>query len=358
MSTENRNDGRPLFKGRGSSRNPANRFKPIERSYFEDPADPCQSSAPETQFWQDHSRKILSANDSPDVPFDMSANPYRGCEHGCVYCYARPTHEYLDLSAGLDFETQILVKEQAAELLERELASKKWQPQVIAFSGVTDAYQPVERRLQITRRCLEVALRFKNPIAIVTKNHLVARDADLLAELAKWHCAAVYLSVTTLDNELSGKLEPRASLPMKRLEAIAQLREVGVPVGVLTAPVIPGLTEHELPQILEAAAQAGAQYAGYMVLRLPHGVKDLFAAWLQDHYPNKKNKILNRIREMRGGKLNDPKFSTRMKGEGLYAKQIRDLFYMARKKAGIPDGGPHLTTEHFQNPNDKQLELF
>ncbi len=223
---------------------------------------------------------------------------------------------------------------------------------------MTDCYQPIERQRKLTRACLETALRFRNPVAIVTKNHLVTRDADVLAELSQWRCAAVYLSLTTLDNKLSRQLEPRASLPEKRLAAIRTLSEAGLPVGVLTAPVIPGLTDHEIPRLLQEAARAGARFAGYMVLRLPYGVKDLFADWLETHYPTKAGKVLNRIRELRGGKLNDSGFSSRMKGEGVFARQIRDVFNLARKKAGIPEGGPDLTTGHFHNPHDRQQKLF
>lgn len=344
--------------GRGASLNPANRFKPIERSWQEDGLDVPEGSAPETVFLKDNSRSILSTNDSPDIPFNASLNPYRGCEHGCAYCYARPTHEYFELSAGLDFETKILVKENAPELLAQELASKKWKPQVIAFSGVTDCYQPIERQLKLTRGCLETALRFRNPVAIVTKNHLVTRDIDVLSELARWNCAAIYLSVTTLDPDLSRKLEPRASLPKKRLDAIRTLSQAGIPVGVMTAPIIPGLNDHEIPQLLEASANAGARFAGNVVLRLPHGVKTLFTQWLETHVPTQANKVLNRLREIRGGKLSDPRFGSRMRGEGVYAKQIQDLFQQACKRYGLSRGGSSLTTKHFRNPHDRQGKLF
>jgi DNA repair photolyase len=345
-------------KGRGAGGNPANRFKPLARSTAEDWLDDPQSPNADTQFLQDASKSILSSNDSPDIPFDQSVNPYRGCEHGCAYCYARPTHEYFELSAGLDFETQILVKEQAPELLRRALARPKWQPQVIALSGVTDAYQPVERKLELTRRCLQVALEFRNPVAIVTKNHLVTRDIDILSQLAQFDCAAVYLSVTTLDSELSRTLEPRASSPERRLEAIHILSEAGIPVGVMTAPVIPGLTDHELPNILQASKEGGAQYAGYMILRLPHGVQDIFKEWLETHVPTHAAKVLNRVREVRGGQMNDARFGSRMKGEGVYADQIRNLFEMAHRQAGFASHGPKLSTDHFRNPHDRQAKLF
>ncbi len=345
------------WKGRGAGGNPVNRFKPVSLERDRD----CPEIAPpppDTEWIRDASRAILATNDSPDVGFDTSLNPYRGCEHGCVYCYARPTHEYFEWSAGLDFETKILVKETAPELLERTLASPRWQPRAVALSGVTDSYQPAERELEITRRCLEVFVKFRNPVALVTKNHLVTRDRDLLSELGRCDGAAVYLSLTTLDPALSRVMEPRASLPEKRLEAMRVLREAGVPVGVLVAPVIPALTDHEIPALLHAAAEAGAQFAGYMVLRLPHGVKDLFADWLDRHFPTHKDKVLNRVRALRGGRLNDPRFGSRMKGEGVFADQIDRLFSLARKKAGIPGDGPRLTTRHFRQPDDCQLKLF
>ncbi len=346
----------PNIRGRGTSQSPPNRFKPIGVIPEEDTLAPGPS--PETQFFTDTSKTILAENDSPDIGFNFSLNPYRGCEHGCIYCYARPTHEYFELSAGLDFETKILVKENAAKLLEQKLSSRRWRPQVIVLSGVTDPYQPGEKALEITRRCLEVLLKFRNPVAIITKNNLVTRDIDLLGELARFQCAAVYLSITTLDNSLSRFMEPRASLPAKRLEAVRKLNKAKVPVGVMAAPVIPALTDHELPSILSKAAEHGARFAGFTVVRLPYGVKDLFAEWLETHYPNKKKKVLNRIRAVRGGKLNDPKFSSRMKGEGVFAEQIASLFSVARRKAGIPQQSPNLSTDHFTNWTDKQLPLF
>ncbi|CAI2716927.1 PA0069 family radical SAM protein [Nitrospina watsonii] len=344
--------------GRGARANPANRFKPLDRSTTEDWLDDPSGPAPDTEFWQDASKSILSPNDSPDIPFTYSANPYRGCEHGCAYCYARPTHEYLELSAGIDFESKIGVKQQAPQLLHRALSKKNWQPQVIALSGVTDAYQPVERKLGLTRRCLQVALDFRNPVAIITKNHLVTRDIDVLSQLTAFDCAAVYLSITTLDTELARKLEPRASTPENRLDAVRALNDAGVPTGVLVAPVVPGLTDHELPAILKAAKDAGAQFAGYQVLRLPFGLKDLFRDWLETHVPTQAGKVLNRIREVRGGELNETRFGARMKGEGVYAEQIKQMFQLARKQAGFAPGGPRLSTDHFRDPTDRQEKLF
>ena len=343
--------------GRGSSSNPKNRFETIER--VPEPAeDGDDNSSPDTQFFSDSSKSIIAYNDSPDVGFDASVNPYRGCEHGCVYCYARPSHEYLGFSSGLDFETKIMVKEDAPELLRRELSSPKWKPQLVALSGNTDCYQPVEKQKQLTRRCLEVLLEFRNPVVIITKNHLVSRDVDILAELARFDCIAVTLSLTTLDHKLSSLLEPRASRPARRLAAIATLADAGVPVGYLQAPMIPGLTDSEAPAIGVAAARAGATFSGYVALRLPFAVKDLFEQWLEQHYPDKKTKILNRVREIRGGRLNDPNFKSRMRGDGIFAEQMAGLFQLARKKSGIRERWPKLTTEHFRRAEKNQLSLF
>jgi DNA repair photolyase len=343
--------------GRGTPENPPNRFERLV--YLRDPEsiDPEEPS-PKTQFLRDVSKSLITYNDSPDVGFEASINPYRGCEHGCIYCYARPYHEYLGFSSGLDFETKILVKENAPELLRKELASTRWQPKVLAISGVTDPYQPIERKLQLTRRCLEVLAEFRNPVVIVTKNELVTRDIDLLKELASFDAAAVCVSVTTLDAELARVMEPRTSTPANRLEAIHTLAEAGVPVRVLVAPVIPGLTDHETPSIIKAAAKAGASHAGYVVVRLPLGVGDLFEGWLEEHFPDRKRKVLNRIREMRGGKLNDPNFGSRMKGEGVFADQIKSMFKLACRKSGIEGGGLELSISAFRRPSGPQLSLF
>ena len=347
---------RPIH-GRGASANPANRFEAL--SIEPDPAEHPTDEVPAltTKFYRDFTRTIIARNDSPDVGFEASVNPYRGCEHGCIYCYARPTHEYLGFSAGLDFESRIMVKEEAPELLAAELASPRWRPQTLVMSGVTDPYQPVERRLQLTRRCLEVLARFRNPIAIITKNQLVTRDADLLGELAAHHAAAVNISVTSLDPKLQRILEPRTSAPRARLDAITQLRKAGVPVGVMVAPVIPGLTDHEVPAILQACAEAGAQFAGYIVVRLPFAVAPLFERWLAEHFPDRKEKVLGRIRHLRGGgRLNDPRFKSRMVGEGIFAEQIRALFEAGCKRADIGKR-PRLSTAAFRRPNE-QLSLF
>ena len=344
-------------RGRGSASNPKNRFESIE-TVPEPPQDSDAISSPHTEFFPDRSRSIIAYNDSPDVGFDASINPYRGCEHGCVYCYARPTHEYLGFSSGLDFETKIMVKEDAPELLRKELSSRNWTPQLVALSGNTDCYQPVEKTKQLTRRCLEVFLEFRNPVVIITKNFLVTRDVDILAELARYDCVGVTVSLTTLDHKLSSLLEPRASRPARRLAAIKKLAEAGVPVGYLQAPMIPGLTDAEAPAIGAAAAKAGATFSGYVALRLPFAVKSLFEDWLEQNYPEKKNKVLSRVREIRGGKLNDPNFTSRMRGQGIYAEQMAKLFQLARKKSGITERWPKLTIEHFQRPGIDQLRLF
>jgi DNA repair photolyase len=344
--------------GRGASANPANRFERI--AYERDlEAAPEDEAAPATILLRDTTRSIIATNDSPDVGFDASINPYRGCEHGCVYCYARPYHEYLGFSAGLDFETRILVKEDAPELLRRELLAPRWQPRVLGISGVTDAYQPIERLLGLTRRCLEVLADFRNPVTIVTKNHLVTRDCDLLGQLASHYAALVFVSITTLDVDLCRRMEPRASHPAARLAAVRELHEAGVPVGVMAAPIIPGLNDHEIPAILQAAAGAGATTCGYTVLRLPHGVANLFEQWLTQHFPERKDKVLGRVRDLRGGELNDARFGTRMKGEGVLAKMIGDLFALARQKAGLVRKLPRLSAAAFRRPHDQnQLTLF
>ena len=337
--------------GRGSSHNPRNRFEPL--AFVPDGA----VAGPSTQLLKDASPSIIAYNDSPDVGFEASVNPYRGCEHGCIYCYARPTHEYLGFSAGLDFESRILVKEEAPQLLRKELASTRWKPQVIALCGVTDPYQPVERGLELTRGCLEVLAEYRNPVAIVTKNHLVTRDVDLLQELAARDAAVVFISVTTLDRDLCGRMEPRTSQPHLRLDAIHTLSEAGIPVGVLVAPVIPALNDHEIPAILAAAAEAGAGCAGYSLLRLPFAVKDLFERWLEENFPDRKEKVLNRIREIRGGRLNDPGFKTRMKGQGIFAEQVEALFHATCRKLGLTRKTWKLSTASFRAATD-QLPLF
>lgn len=344
------------IKGRGAGLNPTNRFETI--SVERDPEVPGPERI-ETELLRDTSRSLITRNDSPDVGFEVSINPYRGCEHGCVYCYARPFHEYLGFSAGLDFESKILVKEDAPEILRRELASPKWQPQTLALSGVTDPYQPAERKLEITRRCLEVLAEFRNPVGIITKNELVTRDVDHLGALAEHGAVGVNLSITTLDGELARKMEPRASHPRDRLKAVERLAAAGVPVGVMVAPVVPAITDHEMPKIMEAAANAGASWAGYVVLRLPGAVEGLFQDWLARHFPDRKEKVLNRLRDLRGGRLYDPRFGSRMKGEGLFADQIRLTFETFKRRYGLGQSRPELSTAAFRRPGEaQQLGLF
>ena len=355
----------PTLRGRGADEDPPNRFERLHvEPLAEDDEDPTTRR---TQYFRDTSRSVLTRNHSPDVGFDWSLNPYRGCEHGCPYCYARPTHEYLGLSAGLDFESKIFVKPEAPRLLERALASPRWKPQHIALSGVTDPYQPIERRLGITRRCVDVLARARQPVAVVTKSRLVERDADLLGELASFDAAHVAISITTLDRSLQRAMEPRASPPEHRLEAVRTLVTAGVPVTVFVAPVIPGLTDHEMPAIIEAAAEAGAAGVGYVLLRLPGAVRQIFLSWMDDHCPDRAEKVKSRLRSMRGGKLNESAFGKRMRGEGPFADQIRSLFHVSSKKAGLPKRIPALSTEHFRRPElpgrtvapaKPQLELF
>jgi DNA repair photolyase len=345
-------------RGRGAAHNPPNRFETLafER---EEPWDEDGEPGPDTVFLRDSTRRVIARNDSPDVGFDASINPYRGCEHGCVYCYARPTHEYLGFSAGLDFESRILVKHDAPALLRRELLSPRWRPQVIAISGVTDPYQPAERRFRITRGCLEVLAEFLNPVALITKNYLVTRDIDVLGELARHDCAGVSVSVTSLRDEVQRVMEPRTSTPARRLRAVEELAKAGIPVHVMVAPVVPGLTDHEIPAIVQAAADAGAGGAGYITLRLPHGVKDLFVDWLERHFPDRRDKVLNRVRELREGGLYRSEWHTRMRGEGPWADQIEALFDAACRKAGFPEERRRLATEHFRRPDPGgQLGLF
>ncbi len=343
-------------RGRGAATQPPNRFERLSVTLDDDvAADPRGAR---TQFLRDDARTIISRNDSPDLPFGAGLNAYRGCEHGCAYCYARPYHEYLGFSSGLDFESRILVKPEAAALLRAELSHPKWQPEPLVMSGVTDCYQPVERKLGITRGCLAVLAEFRHPVAIITKNHLVTRDRDHLAALAAHDAASVHLSITTLDPDLASRLEPRASRPEHRLAAIRELAAAGIPVGVLVAPVIPGLNEHEIPAILAAAAAAGARSAGYTVLRLPYAVKDVFRGWLETHFPDRVDRVLNRLRTLRGGKLNVSTFGERMRGTGEFAAEIRDLFEITARRAGLNQRRITLSTAAFRRPPRAQLELF
>ena len=351
---------RPIRKGRGARANPTGRF---EKARLEPDLDSLNEDfeaaerGPRTEAIPDPSRSAITFNRSPDIPFGASLNPYRGCEHGCAYCYARPTHEYLGYSAGLDFETKILVKHHAPKILRRELSALRWDPQVVVLSGVTDAYQPLERRLQLTRRCVEVFEEFRNPISIITKSALVVRDIDLFRKLAEHQAISVALSVTTLDPDLQRILEPRASSSLERLRAVEKLSAAGIPTGVMIAPILPGLTEFEIPAILEAAAAAGASWSGHIVLRLPHGLRDFFDDWLLTHRPLRRNKVLSRLGSLRGGRLNDPRFGSRMRGEGHFAQQIADLFRLWARKQGLDRPAPTLSTASFRRPGGTQLAL-
>jgi DNA repair photolyase len=350
---------RAPIRGRGSHAAPPNRFEsavfvPDEELGFDDDVAPD----PRTTYLRDASRTALAHNQSPDVGFDASINPYRGCVHGCAYCYARPTHEYLGFSSGLDFETKILVKHELPELLRGELAARGWQPQVIGISGVTDAYQPVEQKLRLTRRCLEVLAEFRNPCSIITKSRLVARDADVLQELARHQAVSVTLSLTSLDPELARKMEPRAAQPRARLAAVTALARAGVPVGVNLAPIVPGLTDHEIPKLVEAAAGAGAQWTSWILLRLPYSVKDVFSEWLTEHFPDRRDKVLHRIQDTREGKLNATEFRVRQRGVGLYAEQIGELVSLARRRHKLAASGPELSVASFRRPGGAQLALF
>ena len=344
------------LRGRGAVANPSNRFD--ELRYIADPdgltdpdgADPSDLLAPKTSVQLETARTLITFNDSPDVSFDAGINVYRGCEHGCAYCFARPTHEYLGLSAGVDFETKIFVKKNAPLLLRSELGAATWKPQPIGMSGITDPYQPLERSMALTRACLEVLAEARNPVVVITKNALVTRDVDLLATMAERQLAAVCVSLPTINGDLSGVLEPRTSRPGRRLHAIEQLSAHGIPVIVLIAPVIPGLTDHEIPRIIEQTATAGARYAGYVALRLPLAVVPLFEAWLQEHRPNAASKVLERVRQMRGGRLYDARFGARMRGAGPFADLIGQLFAGACRKHGLDRQRPRLRTDHFRRP--------
>jgi len=345
-------------RGRGSQDNPANRFEALrvetdEDAWIDDDPRPLR-----TTFLRDDSQSILSRNTADDLSFEFGVNPYRGCEHGCSYCYARTYHEYLGFSAGLDFESRILVKDKAPELLERELARRKSCPGKIAMSGVTDCYQPVERKLELTRRCLEVMARFRQPVALITKNALVARDVDHLAELARHGAVCVYLSITTLDPKLARILEPRASSPRARLEAMRVLADAGVPVGPSAAPMIPGLNDHELPAILAAAKEAGASFGSYSMVRLPGAVAGVFEGWLDRHFPDRKDKILNRIRAAQGGALNSVVPGERMRGSGAAAGQLRALFHASCRRLGLATRPPELNTAAFRRLAPGQGELW
>lgn len=346
------------IRGRGASDNPPNRFAALRVEVDDDAWRDDDPRPLRTVFLRDDSQSILVPNSADDLPFDYGLNPYRGCEHGCAYCYARPTHEYLGFSAGMDFESKIVVKSDAPELLERALAKPSYRPGLIFMSGVTDCYQPAERKLELTRRCLEVLAKFRNPTGIITKNAWISRDLDHLAELARHQATAVYLSITTLDPALARILEPRASTPRARLETVRLLSQAGIPVGVNAAPLIPGLNDAEMPAILEAAAAHGAGFAGYSFVRLPGAVADVFGDWLDRHRPLAKEKILNRIRAVHGGRLNSQEPAERIRGSGEAAGQWRALFHTCCRKHGLATRPPALNLTAFRRLTPGQAELF
>lgn len=346
---------------RGTKENPANRY---DRTHIEADIQAVAEisdarSATPTVLYHDASRGVLAENNSPDIPFQFSVNPYRGCEHGCIYCYARPTHEYLSFSAGLDFERRILVKAGAPDLLRKAFMSPRWQPQTVALSGNTDCYQPVERRLRITRRTLEVFREFRNPVSIVTKSALITRDVDILVDLAAHGAVEVMLSVTTLQAELARRMEPWAALPRSRLDTVRTLRAAGIPTGVIIAPVIPGLTDEEIPRIVAAAAAAGARSVSWQLLRLPPPVDELFAGWLATHFPDRRERVLGRLRACHGGELTDARFGHRLRGQGVYAGQIRALFELSARRHQLDRPLPPLNTAAFLRPlrSGEQLRL-
>jgi DNA repair photolyase len=346
-------DGLPqgVARGRGAGLNPGNRFEPVRLHVLGEHLDnqlrehPCGQQV-RTEVYEDASRSVLNHVDSPDLGFNWTVNPYRGCEHGCIYCYARPGHEYLALSSGLDFETQIFAKPDAPRLLREALTKPRWQGEVIVFSGVTDCYQPIEARLAITRACLEVCAELAQPVSIVTKNRLVLRDLDLLSELSRFNAASVAVSITTLDNTLAANMEPRASAPRERLETVRRLAAAGIPVHVMVAPIIPALNESEVPAILQAAAEAGARDAGYILLRMPHQIKALFEDWLRRHFPDRAAKVLNAMREAHGGELYSPQFFDRQRGTGVRAEHLAQAFTLFKRRAGLGHAeGPRTSSD-------------
>ncbi|MFI5236763.1 MAG: PA0069 family radical SAM protein [Ignavibacteriales bacterium] len=351
------------LKGRGAQLNPKNRFEKLnvedipDQENFYDDDFPSENKIPTTYF-KDDSKSVIAKNDSQDIGFDYSFNPYRGCEHGCIYCYARPGHEYLSFSSGLDFETKIMVKENAPALLENEFRKKNYRPDLIMFSGNTDCYQPIERKLKITRESLKVCLKYRNPVSVITKNALIQRDIDILKLLAEKNLVKVTLSITTLDKNLARKMEPRTSSPEMRLKTIEVFAKSGIPVGVNIAPIIPGLNDKEIPEILKEASARGAVHAGKIMLRLPYSVKDLFIDWLESEFPEKSKKIINSIKDIRGGKLNSSEWKKRFTGEGKLADSIHRLFHISCRKYGLNKQRNELTAENFLRSSQQQLELF
>jgi DNA repair photolyase len=350
-------------KGRGAVSNRAGRFESLAVEHVDDGWGILDEPLPplETRVLPEPAQSVITRNDSPDIPFDQSINPYRGCEHGCVYCYARPSHAYVNLSPGLDFETRLFFKQDAALRLRFELNRRGYRPSPINLGSNTDPYQPLERKLGVTRSILEVLAESHHPVTIVTKSALVVRDLDLLQALAAEQLVRVFVSVTTLDDELKRRMEPRASGPAARLAAISKLSGAGVPVGVMFAPVVPAINDHELEDVLAAAAKAGATTAGYLLLRLPGEVRDIFYEWLDTHYPERANRVRNRVRELRGGRDNDPRFGHRMRGQGPWAALLRRRFEGACRRNGLEIGrSSPLATGLFRPPDRApgQMALF
>lgn len=347
------------MSSRGAGFNPANRFDTLHVEYEEAFLYDGEGEKidPHTVFIEEESKSILNVSDSPDLLNFHSVNPYRGCEHGCIYCYARNSHEYWGFSAGLDFESKIMVKKNAPQLLEKLFLSRNWKPHVIHLSGNTDCYQPAEKRFRLTRQLLSVCLQYRNPVSILTKNALVLRDMDILKELSRHHLIHVSVSLTTLNEDLRRALEPRTVTSKKRLQVINTLSAEGIPTGVMTAPIIPGLNDHEIPDLIKAAADNGACWSGYTVVRLNGAIASLFEEWVFRHYPDRATKILNQIKECHGGNLNDSRFGVRMKGEGNYAIHIKQLHQLACKKY-FKDGGTFPEPDTSQFLNKGQLNLF
>lgn len=347
------------FRGRSATLNPDARFLDTRRETVDDGWTPDEVQAPRTVVVEEKAKTLITRNDSPDIGFRQAINPYRGCEHGCIYCYARPTHAWVDLSPGLDFETRLFAKTNAAELLRQELSRPGYVPDCIALAGNTDAWQPVERDYRITRQILEVLAECRHPLAIVTKSALIERDIDLLQQLAVHGAVSVHISLDTLDGELARRMDPRAAAPHRRLQTIRALSEAGIPVGILVAPVIPWLTDHEIETTLAAAHEAGARSAHYALLRLPLELKDLFADWLQAHYPDKRDHVLSMVGDMHGGALYRSEFGTRMTGSGAFADMIRQRFQLACKRLGMNARGTEPRSDAFRPPpRGGQLSLF
>ncbi|MBO9133712.1 PA0069 family radical SAM protein [Rhizobium sp. B230/85] len=345
-------------RGRGAGLNPGGRFEPSSRESVDDGWQSLEDLPPfRTEVQIEKARTAITRNTSPDIPFDRSINPYRGCEHGCIFCFARPTHAYMGLSAGLDFEAKLFAKPDAPKLLERELAKPGYEPKVIAIGTNTDPYQPIEKEWRIMRQILEVLNRANHPVSIVTKSAMVLRDLDILGELAAKNLVRVSLSVTTLDRKLARTMEPRASTPARRLEAVRMLSAAGIPTSVMVAPMIPALNDHELEKILDSAKAAGAQEAGYVMLRLPLEVSPLFRDWLLQNYPDRYRHVMSLVREMRGGKDYDADFGKRMKGAGPYAWQISRRFEMATKRLGLTRRSIRLRTDLFVPPDGSGVQL-